>query len=75
MQFTNIYDIYTKIPKSNIIIYILIIFILFNFISRLEIRLNDIMTFLVSVILIYILLKKDYTQFEILFWEPHRHLE
>ncbi len=60
---TNIYDIYTKIPKSNIIIYILIIFILFNFISRLEIRLNEIMTFLVGVILIYILLTKDYSEF------------
>ena len=60
---TNIYDIYTKIPKSNIIIYILIVFIVFNFISRLEIRLNEIMTFLVSVILIYILFKKDYSEF------------
>ena len=60
---TNIYDIYTKIPKSNIIIYIFIVFILFNFISRLEIRLNEIMTFLVSVILIYILFKKDYSEF------------
>jgi hypothetical protein len=60
---TNIYDIYTKIPKSNIIIYIFIVFIVFNFISRLEIRLNEIMTFLVSVILIYILLKKDYSEF------------
>jgi len=60
---TNIYDIYTKIPKSNIIIYILIIFILFNFISKLEIRLNEIMTFLVCVLLIYILMKKDYTDF------------
>jgi len=60
---TNIYDIYTKIPKSNIIIYIFIVFIVFNFISRLEIRLNEIMTFLVSVILIYILFKKDYSEF------------
>lgn len=60
---TNIYDIYTKIPKSNIIVYIFIVFIVFNFISRLEIRLNEIMTFLVSVILIYILLKKDYSEF------------
>jgi hypothetical protein len=60
---TNIYDIYTKIPKSNIIIYILIIFLLFNFISRLEIRLNEIMTFLVCTLLIYILFKKDYSEF------------
>jgi len=60
---TNIYDIYTKIPKSNIIIYIFIVFIVFNFISRLEIRLNEIMTFLVSIVLIYILFKKDYSEF------------
>jgi hypothetical protein len=60
---TNIYDIYTKIPKSNIIIYIFIVFILFNFISRLKIRLNEIMTFLISIVLIYILFKKDYSEF------------
>jgi len=60
---TNIYDIYTKIPKSNIIIYIFVVFIVFNFISHLEIRLNEIMTFLVSIILIYILLIKDYSEF------------
>ena len=60
---TNIYDIYTKIPKSNIIIYIFIVFIVFNFISRLKIRLNEIMTFLISIVLIYILFKKDYSEF------------
>ena len=60
---TNIYDIYTKLPKSNIIIYILIIFLLYNFISKLNIRLNEIMTFFVCVLLIYVLIKKNYTDF------------
>lgn len=60
---TNIYDILSKIPKYNIIIYILIIFLIFNFIGRLTIRLNEILIFLVCTVLIYILIKKDYTDF------------
>lgn len=60
---TNIYDIIDKIPKYNIIIYIFIIFLIFNFVSRLNIRLNEILTWMICILLIYFLIKKDYTQF------------
>lgn len=60
---TNIYDILYKIPKYNIIIYILLIFIIYSIINKLNIRLNEIFTFLLCIILIYLLIKKDYTQF------------
>lgn len=59
----NIYDIINKVPKANIIIYIFIIFVIFNFVGRLEIRLNEILVYMICIVLIYILLKKDYTQF------------
>lgn len=59
----NIYDIISKLPKYNIIIYIIIIFIIYNFVGRLEIRLNEILVWIICIVLIYILLKKDYTQF------------
>jgi len=60
---TNIYDILTKIPKYNIIVYIFIIFLIYNFINRLEIRLNEILVWIICILLIYLLIKKDYTQF------------
>ena len=60
---SNIYDIISKLPKYNIIIYILIIFLIYNFINRLEIRLNEILVWIICIILIYFLLKKDYTEF------------
>ena len=59
----NIYDILKKLPKYNIIIYIFIVFILFNFFSRLNIRLNEVLVTLISFVLIYFLIKKDYTEF------------
>lgn len=59
----NIYDIVSKIPKYNLVIYIFIIFLIYNFITRLTIRLNDILFFLISTLLIYFLIKKDYTTF------------
>ena len=60
---TNIYDILYKIPKYNIIIYIFLIAIIYNFINRLKIRLNEILTFLFCLLIIYLLIKKDYTEF------------
>jgi hypothetical protein len=59
----NIYDILYKIPKYNIIIYIFLIAIIYNFINRLKIRLNEIFTFLFCILVIYLLIKKDYTEF------------
>lgn len=60
---TNIYTIFEKMPKNNIIIYILIIFLIFNFISRLNIRFNEIFSLFICIIIIYYLMKKDYTTF------------
>lgn len=60
---TNIYDIINKTPKYNIIIYIFIIFLIYSFINKLTIRLNEILIFLISIVLIYFLIIKDYTQF------------
>ena len=59
----NIYDIIKKLPKYNIIIYIFIVFILFNFFARLNIRLNEVLVTFISFGLIYFLIKKDYTEF------------
>lgn len=59
----NIYEILSKIPKYNIVVYIFIIFLIYNFINKLEIRLNEILVWIISILLIYLLIKKDYTQF------------
>jgi hypothetical protein len=59
----NIYILFKKLPKYNIIIYIFIIFIIFNFVSRFNIRLNEILSLFISIILIYFLMEKDYTSF------------
>lgn len=60
---TNIYDIISTLPKYNLIIYIFIIFLIYNFVSKLEIRLNEILIFLICIILIYFLIKKDHSKF------------
>jgi hypothetical protein len=60
---TNIYDILQKLPKDNIIIYIFIVFCIYNFISRLKIRLNEILSFIVCLVIIYILSNKNYKEF------------
>lgn len=59
----NIFLLFDRLPKYNVLIYILIIFIIFNFISRFNIRLNEIFALLISVIVIYYLMEKDYTTF------------
>ena len=60
---TNIYDIITKLPAYNIVIYIFIIFIVFFILNKLTIRLNEILFFLISTLLIYFFIKKDYSDF------------
>jgi hypothetical protein len=59
----NIYDIIDKLPKYNIIIYIFIITIIYAIISRFQIRLNEILTFLFCLLVIYLLINKDYKEF------------
>lgn len=60
---TNIYDILSKLPKSNLIIYILIVFCIYNFISRINIRLNEILSYIICLAVIYLLANKDYKEF------------
>lgn len=59
----DISNIFDKLPKYNIIIYIFIIFLIFNFVNRLTIRNNEILVFLISTLLIYFLVNKDYSEF------------
>jgi hypothetical protein len=60
---TDIFNIIDKLPKYYIILYILIVFFIFNFISKMEIRLNAILTFLVSVLILYFLIRSNFYQF------------
>ena len=59
----NLYDIIVKLPKYNIIIYFFIVLILFNFIGRLNVRLIEILAFMVCVTVIYYFVHKDYKTF------------
>lgn len=59
----DLFIILLDIPKHKYIIYIIITFIIFNFISRLNIKLNELFSFLISCIVIYFLIRIDYTDF------------
>ena len=59
----NLYDIFYKLPKYNLVIYLFIILLINSFIGGLNIRLNEIMTFLVCVLIIFYLMNKDYKEF------------
>ena len=59
----DIYNVLSKIPKHNIIKYIFIVFLIFAFVSRLNIRLNELMALFISIIFIFILLKQNYAEF------------
>jgi hypothetical protein len=59
----NFYEILKNIPKQNIVIYLFIALIIFNLIRPLNIRLNEILTFMVCILVIYYLIQKDYSEF------------
>lgn len=59
----NFYTTLKNIPKHNIVIYLFIALIIFNLIRPLNIRLNDILTFMVCILVIYYLIQKDYSEF------------
>jgi hypothetical protein len=59
----NLYDILYKLPKYNLVIYLFIILLINSFIGGLNIRLNEIMTFLVCVLVVFYLTNKDYKEF------------
>ena len=60
---TNLYDIFTKIPKYNVIIYVLIVLLIYSFIGGLNIRLNELLSWFICLVVIYFLVKKDYSEF------------
>jgi len=59
----NLYKIIYDLPKNLIVFYILIALIIYFIISRLNIKINEILTFLVCSIVIYFLIQKDYNSF------------
>ena len=59
----NIFNVINTIPRYKIIYYIFIVLLIYAFFRDRTIRLNEIFIFLVSVILIYFLIQKDYINF------------
>lgn len=59
----DIYLILTSIPKDRIIIYIFITFLIFNFISRYEIKLSGIFSLMITLIVLYFLIRSQYSDF------------
>jgi len=60
---SDIYKILSKLPNYYFIIYIFTALILYNFISRYIISLNHIFILLISILIIYFLIKFNYTNF------------
>ena len=60
---TNIYNLLYKLPKEYIVIYIFIIFLLYNFISRLNINIGHVYSLLITIIFIYFLANNNYFNF------------
>lgn len=64
-QYYNLdaFNILTQLPPYFILIYILIVFLIFNFCSKFNIRLNDIISLLISIIVIYFLIRTNFKKF------------
>jgi hypothetical protein len=60
---TNIYNLLNKLPKEYIVIYIFCIFLLYNFISRLNINIGHVYSLLITVIFIYFCANNNYFNF------------
>jgi len=59
----NIYNILNTIPNNKILFYFFLILLIYSFFKNMEIRLNEIFIFLVCMIVLYILIQKDYVNF------------
>lgn len=59
----NIYNILNTIPSNNVLYYFLIVLLIYAFIRNKEIRLNEILLFMLCVGIIYFLIQKDYVNF------------
>lgn len=60
---SNIYTILDVIPKYKVLGYFLLILILYFALKNVNIRLNEILIFLISITIIYILLLKDHNEY------------
>ena len=59
----NIYNILNTIPSNNVLFYFLVILLIYALFRNLTIRLNEIFIFLVCLLVIYLLVQKDYVNF------------
>jgi hypothetical protein len=59
----NIYNVLNTIPSNNIIFYFFIVLLIYAFLKNREIRLNEIFIFLICILVIYLLIQKDYVKF------------
>jgi hypothetical protein len=59
----NIYNTLNTIPGNNIIFYFFVVLLIYAFLKNREIRLNEIFIFLISILVIYLLIQKDYVNF------------
>ena len=59
----TIYELLSKLPSHQIVTYFFIILLIYSFISKLNIRTNEILAFLVSCVVIYYLIQKDFNGF------------
>ncbi len=59
----NIYNVLNTIPSNNIIFYFFIVLLIYAFLKNREIRLNEIFIFLICILVLYLLIQKDYVNF------------
>lgn len=59
----NIFNILSTIPSNNLLFYFFIVMLIYAFFKNREIRLNEIFIFFLSILIIYLLIQKDYVNF------------
>jgi len=59
----NIFNIINTIPSNNVLFYFLLVLVIYAFLRSREIRINDIFIFMVCVLVVYLLIQKDYVNF------------
>lgn len=59
----NIFNIINTIPSNNVLFYFLLVLLIYAFLRSREIRINDIFIFMVCVLVVYLLIQKDYVNF------------
>lgn len=59
----NIYNALNTIPGNNIIFYFFVVLLIYSFLKNRDIRLNEIFIFLLCILVLYLLIQKDYVNF------------